>query len=442
MEVANAKPSFFNSRTKFSLINLFTLTNIMNIKFHKNPLLLSVLVLVLTTGCGLFDSTTDNEIELTPDRVVILEGKIDSTLQANKIPGAAIVVRLANGEEFQYGAGYANLETRRPVEVSDRFRIGSITKTFIATVVLQLVDEGRLNLNQNVAQLLPTVELRMSDRITVRDLLRHTSGIPNYTGDIGFLLTMFNNPDSYPSERAIIAVAERIPRRFDPSETNAEGNLRWGYSNTNYILLGMIIQRVTGNTIEHEINERIAVPLGMHKTYFATSTYTSDDLVRGYMDLQTSDYAGSGIPGDGQPYYDITELHPLYAGAAGAMISSATDLVNYAEALIKGSFYRAPLLEERDNFVTSQFASAVGNYGLGIAMVGDKWVGHKGGLSGYELSMYRKEGAATVIVLSNKSPNGRNSSGGYLPEAGPALFNTIVGYLFDEPYTYAKPIIE
>ena len=109
MEVANAKPSFFNSRTKFSLINLLTLTNIMNIKFHKNPLLLSVLVLVLTTGCGLFDSTTDNEIELTPDRVVILEGKIDSTLQANKIPGAAIVVRLANGEEFQYGAGYANL---------------------------------------------------------------------------------------------------------------------------------------------------------------------------------------------------------------------------------------------------------------------------------------------------------------------------------------------
>jgi D-alanyl-D-alanine carboxypeptidase len=414
----------------------------MNIKLLKNPLLLSVLVVVLFTGCELFQNTTDSQIELTPDRVAALQTKIDSTLQADKIPGAAVVVRLANGEEFQYGAGYANLETRRPVQASDRFRIGSITKTFIATVILQLVDEGRLNLNQTVAQLLPTVELRMSDRITVRDLLRHTSGIPNYTGDIGFLLTMFHNADSYPSERAIIAFAERNPRQFDPSATDAQGNLRWGYSNTNYTLLGMIIQRVSGNTIEHEIHERIVVPLGMHKTYFATSMYTPADLVRGYMDLQTSDYAGSGIPGDGQPYYDITELHPLYAGAAGAMISSATDLVNYAEALIKGSFYSATILQERNKFVTSQFASAVGNYGLGIAMVGDKWVGHKGGLSGYELSMYQKEGLATVVVLSNKSPNGRNSSGRHLPDAGPALFNTIVGYLFDEPYTYAKPIVD
>lgn len=412
----------------------------MNTKFLKNPLLLSALVIVLFTGCDLFDNTTENKIQLTPDRVVALKAKIDSTLQANRIPGAAIVVRLANGEEFQYGAGFANLETRRPVNVNDRFRIGSITKTFIGTVILQLVDEGRLSLNQNVAQLLPTVQLRMANQITVRDLLRHTSGIPNYTGDIEFLLTMFHNPESYPSERAIIAFAERQPRLFDPSATNAQGKLRWGYSNTNYTLLGMIIRRVTGSTIEQEIHDRVVVPLGLQKTYYATSTYTPDDLVRGYMDLQSSDYAGSGIPGDGQPFYDITRLHPLYAGAAGAMISSATDLAIYAEALIKGTFYKAPILQERDNFVTSQFASAVGNYGLAIAMVGNNWVGHKGGLSGYELSMYRKEGIATVVVLSNKSPNGRNSSGGYLPDAGPALFNTVVGYLFDEPYTYAKPV--
>jgi len=203
-----------------------------------------------------------------------------------------------------------------------------------------------------------------------------------------------------------------------------------------------LIQSVTGNSIEEEIHERIVVPIGMKKTYFATSTYVPSDLVRGYMDLQTSDYAGSGIPGDGQPYYDITDLHPLYAGGAGAMISSAPDLVDYADALMTGKFYSASMLQQRNEYVTSQFASAVGNYGLGIAKVGDNWVGHKGGLSGYELSMYRKEDVATVIVLSNKSPNGRKANGDYLPQAGPALFNTIVGYLFDEPYTYAKPVID
>jgi len=413
----------------------------MNLSIIKYRPLFLVISIVFLTGCDLFKDTTADEILLTPDRTATLQSKIDSTLLADKVPGAAVVVRLANGEEFRYGAGYANLETRQPMNVNDRFRIGSITKTFIATVVLQLADEGRLNLDTPISSLLPDVQLRMADQINVRDLLRHTSGIPNYTSDIGFLLQMFHNPSSYPSEHEIIEFAEEHPRYFDPASLNSSGSLNWGYSNTNYTLLGMLIQSVTGNSIEEEIHERIVVPIGMEKTYFATSTYIPSDLVRGYMDLQTSDYAGSGIPGDGQPYYDITHLHPLYAGGAGAMISSAPDLVDYADALMTGKFYSASMLQQRNEYVTSQFASAVGNYGLGIAKVGDNWVGHKGGLSGYELSMYRKEDVATVIVLSNKSPNGRQANGDYLPQAGPALFNTIVGYLFDEPYTYAKPVI-
>lgn len=397
------------------------------------------MLLVFFSGCELYENVAQNEIELTADRVATLQTKIDSTLHADKVPGAVILVRLANGEEFLYGGGYANLETRRKIDVNDRFRIGSITKTFVATVMLQLVDEGELTLNATVSELLPDVELRMAEQITVRDLLRHTSGIPNYTGDIGFLLNMFHNPSSYLTEKQIIAFAERNPRLFDPSATDDQGNLRWGYSNTNYILLGMMIQKITRNTIEHEIHKRIIVPVGMTKTYFATSTYTPDDLVRGYMDIQTSDYAGSGIPGDGQPYYDISSLHPLYAGAAGAIISNAPDLVEYAEAFITGALYSSTMVQNRDAYVTSQFASAVGNYGLGIAKVGDEWTGHKGGISGYELSMYRKEDVATVIVLSNKSPNGR-VNGALLPDAGPALFNTVVGYLFQEPYTYARTI--
>lgn len=410
----------------------------------RKPLLQSSLLLVFFIGCELFEGTTNTsiaEIELTSDRVATLQTKIDSTLTADKIPGAVIFVRLANNEEFQYGSGYANLETGRRIDVNDRFRIGSITKTFVATVVLQLVDEGRLRLDQTVSQLLPDVELRMADHITVRDLLRHTSGIPNYTGDIGFLLRMFHNPDSFPTEKEIIATAERNSRLFDPSAVDSQGNLRWGYSNTNYTLLGMLIQKVTRNTIEQEISERIVVPLEMEKTYLATSMFTPDDLVRGYMDIQSSDYAGSGIPGDGQPFYDITNLHPMYAGAAGGMISTAPNLIKFAEAFATGKFYSNNILQERNAYVTSQFASAIGNYGLGIAKVGDEWIGHKGGLSGYELSMYRKEGIATVIVLSNKSPNGRKD-GSILPDAGPALFNTVVGYLFDEPYTYAKQLAD
>jgi D-alanyl-D-alanine carboxypeptidase len=409
-------------------------------KSFINTILFSSILFVFFIGCELFEGTTGTsvaEIELTSDRVATLQAKIDSTLTADRIPGAVIVVRLANDEEFQYGSGYANLETGRKVDVNDRFRIGSITKTFIGTVVLQLVDENRIGLDQTVSQILPDVNLRMADQITVRDLLRHTSGIPNYTGDIGFLLNMFFNPTSFLTEKEIIATAENNPRLFDPSAVNSQGNLLWGYSNTNYTLLGMIIQKVTGNTIAEEIKERITDPFGMQKTYFATSMFTPEDLVRGYMDLQTSAFAGFGLPGDGQPFYDITDLHPLYAGAAGGMISSAPDLAKYAEALVTGKFYSDSILRARNEYVTSQFASAVGNYGLAIAKVGNEWIGHKGGLSGYELSMYRKEGVATVIVLSNKSPNGRRD-GVSLPDAGPALFNTVVGYLFDEPYTYAK----
>ncbi|MCH8566700.1 MAG: beta-lactamase family protein [Balneolales bacterium] len=395
-------------------------------------------VLFLFTACDLFKSGSDPEPLFTPERVNTLQSRIDSTLIADKIPGTAIVVVTPDGERFEYGAGFANLETRTPMQVDHRFRIGSITKTFIATVVLQLADENRLSLDASVQSILPEIELRESENISVRDLLRHTSGIPNYTGSIPFLVQMFFNPDSYLPETELIAIAESSPRLFEPGEMAPDGNLRWGYSNTNYTLLGLIIERVTSNSIQDEIHNRISAPLGLSKTYYATTMYIPADMARGYMDIETSDYAGSGIPGDGQAFYDITALHPNYAGAAGAMVASAPDLAVYAEALMTGMFYSTSLKQQRDDFVTSQFASAIGNYGLGIAKVGENWVGHKGGLSGYELSMYRHPEFGVVIVLSNKSPNGRRADGTRLPDAGPALFNTVVGFLFDEPYIFAN----
>ncbi|MFF2331051.1 MULTISPECIES: serine hydrolase domain-containing protein [unclassified Streptomyces] len=270
-------------------------------------------------------------------------------------PTAALLARRASS------APYDTYRSTGPgIRRTDRFRAGSITKTFVATVVLQLVGERRLHLSDPVDRLLPgLIRGNGNDgrRITLRALLSHTSGLYDYTDDT--------------SARPVSATgAVQVALSHRP--TNAPGG--YAYSNTNYIVLGLVVQRVTGNDYATEIRRRVITPLGLTGTSLpGARTSLPDPHGRGY----TRD------PADGS-LHDVTALDPRTAGAAGELISTLTDLNRFYAALLSGGLLPPAQLAALLNTDATH-----GVYGLGIypqkLSCGITVWGHNGRIAGSQV---------------------------------------------------------
>ncbi|WP_221352337.1 serine hydrolase domain-containing protein [Streptomyces beigongshangae] len=276
-------------------------------------------------------------------------------------------------------AGLADRATGDPARPGDRFRIASTTKTFVATVMLQLVGEGRVSLDDTVEHWLPgAVSGNGNDggAITVRQLLQHTSGLFDYAAD----LPVFTSTDGYRADRyttwtpeQLVAVATEHVPNFAPGEG-------WGYSNTNYILAGMIIQKATGHSWEREVTARVIRPLGLRDTT-APTTYPriSGRHLRGYSSF-----------GEDRAPIDVTDLNPTAGGAAGAMISTTADLSRFYRALLGGRLLRPAELALMRTAVRAPELDRGwpgARYGLGLMEVplscGGTYYGHGGDLPGY-----------------------------------------------------------
>ncbi|MFC8344669.1 serine hydrolase domain-containing protein [Streptomyces sp. NPDC057280] len=274
-------------------------------------------------------------------------------------------------------AGVGNLRTGAPRSVDDRYRIGSITKTFVSTVLLQLEAEGRLSLDDTVDTWLPGVVRgngHDGSKITLRQLLNHTSGIYNYTEDKAFVRTYFTADGFFEhrydtrSPRDLVAIAMTHEPEFTPGA-------KWQYSNTNYILAGMVIEKVTGAPYGEEIRRRIIAPLGLHATSVpGTRATVPQPSSRAYSKLAETTTG---------PTYDVTKLNPSLAGSAGEMISDSKDLNRFYAALLKGRLLPPEQLKEMKTTVPT---GGPGQYGLGIAGVplscGLRVWGHDGGIHG------------------------------------------------------------
>jgi D-alanyl-D-alanine carboxypeptidase len=283
----------------------------------------------------------------------------------------------AGGRRFAT-AGLADTATGTPAEPYDSFRIGSATKTFVATVVLQLVGEGRLSLDDTVAHWLPGVVSGNGNdgsRITVRELLQHTSGLYDYTDDFPELTSTANFlADRYTTytPAQLVAIAMRHAPYFAPGTG-------WEYSNTDYILLGMIIDRVTGHSWQDEVDTRVIEPLGLRHTVLpGTSPTIPGPHLDGYSDF------GSG------PAIDVTALNPSAADAAGEMISTTADLTTFYTALMRGRLLPPAQLAEMETTVPAPGLTAILpgiRYGLGLMWIplscGGGYFGHGGDIPGY-----------------------------------------------------------
>lgn len=278
-------------------------------------------------------------------------------------------------------SGVGDLTTGRPRGSRDHYRIGSITKTFVATVLLQLAGEGKIGLDDTVDHWLPgLVRGNGHDgrHITVRQVLNHTSGIYDYYADDDFAAS-FRLRDGFFEHRydtwrpeQLVAVA----MRHEP--TSSTPGTSWHYSDTNYIVAGMIVQKVTGRSYAHEVRKRIIQPLGLrHTTDPGTGSGMPRPSSRAYSKL-ADDSTG--------PTYDVTEFNPSAAWTSGGMISDSADLNRFYAALLGGRLLPTRQLAEMMTTVPMGEEFPGARYGLGLARrtlsCGQEVWGHHGGILG------------------------------------------------------------
>lgn len=297
------------------------------------------------------------------------QSSLNALVKDDGLPAALATVKGRDGRTRTYTAGVGDLATGAKVPVDGQIRAGSNTKTFTAVVVLQLVAEGKVGLDEPVETYLPGL-LRGDGidghRITVRQLLQHTSGLPEYV-DKGSVLT---HPTRYYEPRELLDAALAQKAHFAPG-------VKWEYNNTNYLLAGLIIQKVTGRPLGEEITKRVIDRIGLRHTYFPAP---------GDMTIREAHPKGYNRDNDGS-LRDHTELDPSWGWAAGALVSTNTDLNSFFTALLRGRLLPPAQLAQMRTTVAAEEIGPGARYGLGLvsrplSCEGLYW-GHGGTLPGY-----------------------------------------------------------
>lgn len=300
------------------------------------------------------------------------------------VPGAIIGVWAKGYQPWIKTLGVSNLAKSTPIQRTDKMRIGSITKTFTGTVFLQLVDEGKVSLDDPVAKYILNVP--NGEKITIRQIGNMTSGLFNYSEDTALSKKMSVETNIFWTPEQLLKIAFRNKPDFLPGE-------KANYSNTNTVLLGMIIEKLTGNTLQNEIRTRITDPLGMQQTTFAIDGKMPRPHSQGYLYGTFSD----PIVPKGTPPNNVTNNNPSWGWAAGAMISTLDDLYRYAKPLATGKFLSQKTQADRLTWVKLgevQYGFQLGNFGGAI--------GHTGAIGGFQSFIgYLPEQDATVIILTN-----------------------------------------
>ena len=287
-------------------------------------------------------------------------------------PAALAAVTKADGSTVGVAVGKGNLETGEAPPLDGEVRIGSNTKTFVAVVIMQLVQEGKISLDEPIETYLPGLlhgEGIDGAKITVRQLLQHTSGLPEYTDTVPGETDIFQVRDNYYSLRDLLDVALSNPAVFEPGS-------QFRYTNTNYIVLSLLVEKVTHRPLAEQITQRIIEPLGLTHTYYPGP---------GEEDIRGTHPHGYHRNSSAEEWKDITRMDPSWAGGAGAMISTPSELGTFLQATFNGTLLTQDSITEMKKTVDTGQPNH--GYGLGIFSMplscgGEAW-GHSGGLHGY-----------------------------------------------------------
>jgi D-alanyl-D-alanine carboxypeptidase len=366
-------------------------------------------------------------VKVVPAYGAKLQPELEQLARDMLVTGAVVQVRSPELGDWTTTYGTRTFRGSDPVQVGDHVRIGSITKTWTGTVVLQLVDEGKLRLDDPVAKYRPDVP--NGQNITIEQLLNMRSGLGNYTTSLEVDQRMDADPAGVFPPEELIAIGLAMPVKFAPGEG-------YYYSNTNTLLLGRIIEQLTGNPLETEIEQRVLTLLGLAASSFPaiTSNALPDPRTNGYTygtnvetaetnvlspEKQAAARAGTVSP------IDTTFANPSWAWSAGAGISTADDLTTYVQALAGGGLLSDAMQKTRmDSILPIDPAQPELGYGLALAQFGPLY-GHTGELPGYNsFAGHDPERGVTVVVWASlaPSPDGR-------PPAT-VMAQTIIGELY------------
>ena len=316
-----------------------------------------------------------------------LQGVVDASRDRIPSPGLSVAVRLRDGTLWTGVSGDRIVTPKQKVDPDTVFSIASMTKTFVAAAILQLVDEGKLTLEDHLSNWFPGFQ--NANEITVRELLSHTSGVYNYFANPKYSKQIYTDPNRVWTVDEILALVAGKPSYCAP------GTCFW-YSNTNFVLLGRIVEMVTGRPLPDVIRDRFLKPLGLTNTVFQPDQPTPTDKANGYQ----ADSAGNYYDQTGSSSVLPTTSMASVAWAAGAMASTASDLATWANALYSGQVLPQYLLDEMFKW------QGPDHYGLGTRteiIAGRRAVGHGGSLTGYEGEMwYFPIEGATIVMLSNR----------------------------------------
>lgn len=347
-----------------------------------------ILIVMMLAGCV----TTDHNAKqmFPPDTVAEIQGKMDD-LTAVKLPPGMVLWIDAPEYRFEGASGFAALMDGTPMPPEGAFRIGSITKMFTATVIVQLAEDGVLTLDDPMALWLPKVadQLPYGDQITLRHLLTHTSGLFSVVEHEAYWADLFSEMEIDEDSGAVtLACVQRDPhdtlaRYVYGKNANFEPGARWSYSNTNYTLLGMVIEAAAEVPLAEAYRTRIYEPLGMTSTFLDCYEEPVIEVVHGY----------SGI---GDEMTDVTELHESIGWSAGGLVSTPQDLVTFARGLFGGALFDDP-----ESLVSMTTPAPGSSYGLGIT-IQKEYMGHAGYITGFRSVLnYSPEFDTVVVMLYN-----------------------------------------
>lgn len=350
-------------------------------KIWRRIFLLLTVLFVCSLNCGVAHARRRAQTERASGAQIEIENrraKIQKVLQefydASKFPGAVVGVAFADGSSASVAVGYANRDAKTPMRGSDLLHAGSVGKTFFAALALQLVAEKRLGLDDRIIKYLGREawfpRLPGGEAITVRMLLKHTSGLPPFGNEFMQELARFPSRGRSPLD-GVKSILDAKP--LHPAGT------KFSYSDVNYLLLGLVVESVTGRKAYDEIRRRLLKPLNLGRT-FPADRPTIPGLVPGY--------AGAGNPFGGDRMWKDGRLifDPRFEWAGGGFVSNAEDLARWFAGYCQGRVFDSKLLAEVFAGVDAPEMGAGARYGLGVVIQDTplgKAYGHGGFFPGY-----------------------------------------------------------
>lgn len=390
-----------------------------------------VLGLIVVLGVGPALGAAKSKAGKTPAYGTKLRTLIPEAMKANAIPGVVVQIESPSKGDWSATFGTAELGKKVPMSLKDHLRIGSNTKTMTSTVILQLVEEGKLKLSDKIAKFIPGVP--NGGKITIRELSEMRSGLYSYTFDRGFNTTLDKQPKKAWTPAELLKIAFRHKPNFAPGKA-------YEYCNTNIVLLGVLIEKLTGKTASEAFQERIFKPLGMTQTELPVRTDwripgshpqgyqfgTNVETINSYAVAEAK--LPEALDGSLKPVND-TYANPSWAWTAGGAISTPADLATYVKALVGGGLLDKKMQQVRLNSIRPIVPGqkkGVG-YGLGIAEFAPHILGHDGQLPGFSTFMvYDSKTHDTIIIGCNLSASpvtGENAA----VELGKVVLGTMYG---------------